>query len=98
MSAHSKQQGMTLVEACALLVGALGRPTAAEIHEFLVADGWQVSRGSVKQALSDLRGAVVDVAVQGKPGHGGRYPTRWRQTEAARAWLDGLDRDGWCGS
>ncbi len=77
---------MTLIEACALVTGALGRPTTAEIHNFLSADSWQVSRGSVKQALRDLRGAVVDVAVQGTPSWG-RYPTRWRLTEAGRAWL-----------
>lgn len=83
---------MTLREACTLAVGFLGHPTAGEVHGFLAGDGWPVSKGTVKAALHDLRGAAIDVAVQGRSGYG--HPTRWRQTEAARAWVAGGERCG----
>lgn len=93
MSSYAPRQGMTLREACVLAVGILGGcPTTSEVHGFLAQDGWPVSKPAVKMTLYDLRGAAVDIAVQGKPGYG--EPTRWRQTEAARAWVAGKERCG----
>jgi hypothetical protein len=81
---------MTLQEACTLVVGILGdEATARGVHEFLRADGWDVTRGSVKSTLYVLRGATVKVTAQGTRNGS---PTRYRQTEAARAWVWGLER------
>jgi hypothetical protein len=77
---------MTLREACTFAVAILGgTPSTPEILDFLVRDGWPVSRGSVRSTLGQLRGATIEIAVQGVAGYG--HPTRWRLTEAGRAWL-----------
>ena len=77
---------MTLREACVFAIAILGgQPATADIRCFLTAEGWQASHASVRATLGQLQGAAVEIAVQGRPGPG--YPTRWRLTEAARAWL-----------
>jgi hypothetical protein len=77
---------MTLREGCVFAVAILGgTPSTSEIRGFLAADGWQVSRGSARGTLSQLRGAALEITEHGQAGFG--CPTRWRLTEAARAWL-----------
>ena len=77
---------LTLREACVFAVAIVGgTPTTADIRDFLARDGWPVSRASVRMTLGQIRGAAVEITVQGKAGYG--HPTRWRLTEAARAWL-----------
>jgi hypothetical protein len=84
---------MTLREACALTVGMLGTPSTSEVFGFLRSDGWQSSREAVKRTLSELCGGPV--ARLGVPRPGPGSVTRWRLTEAGRAW--GLEGER-CGS
>lgn len=92
-TAHATQQGMPLTEACALAVGMLGdNASTSGVFRFLRLDGWDVSLSSVRSTLFHLRGAAVEVSVQGVQGYG--RPTRWRPTEAARAWVMEDERCG----
>jgi hypothetical protein len=97
VSTYAPSRGMTLREACALVVGMLGRPTAREVHEFLAADGWPASLESTKKALYAIQGGPVEIASRGR-----RYwrtrPDRWRQSEAGRAWVNGETDRRRCGT
>jgi len=87
---HAPCRQVTLREACVLVTGMLGRPTARQVHEFLAGDGWEVTLGTVKQAFYRMRGGPVDVA-----DRQGRWAAdRWRLTEAGRAWLMEGERCG----
>jgi DNA-binding PadR family transcriptional regulator len=69
-----------------------GEPTTAEIRRFLLRDDWQVTRASVSQTLWHLARAEearVEVAEAG--GWETGRPTRYRLTEAGRAWLAEID-------
>lgn len=77
---------MTLREACVFAVAILGgNPATADICRFLEREGWVTSRASVRTTLGQLQGAALEITIQGSAGYG--RPTRWRLTEAARAWL-----------
>jgi hypothetical protein len=86
-----ENERMTLREACTLAVGIVGgHPTTTDVWTFLALEGWRTSRISVGSTLRQLRGAAVEVAVQGEAGFG--HPTRWRLTEASRAWIAAGER------
>jgi hypothetical protein len=88
----SQPERLTLREACVFAIAILGgTPSSPDIHRFLALDGWPASKASVRSTLYYLRGAAVEITAQGEPGHG--RPTRWRLTEAARAWLAAGDPD-----
>ncbi len=76
---------LSLREACVLAIAILGgTPGTTDIRVFLERDGWRASQGCIRATLGQMRGAAVEVASHGRAGSG--QPTRWRLTEAARAW------------